>query len=132
MISNQPCPCGSNKSYLDCCYKFINGEAIPKIALELMRSRYTAYTQANIDYIQKTMCGPAALSFNGQEAKAWAKSVKWLGLKIVGYKSGGPDDNQGTVNFIVRYRLTRGRAERLQENSKFERRNGKWFYIDRV
>ncbi|MFC6144809.1 hypothetical protein ACFP3O_35060, partial [Paraburkholderia silvatlantica] len=47
------CPCGgaapSQKAparaprYAQCCGRFIDGAAIPATALELMRSRYTAY-----------------------------------------------------------------------------------------
>ena len=41
-----------------------------------MRSRYTAYTEANIGYIQRTMKAPALSRFNAESAKVWAATVK--------------------------------------------------------
>ena len=40
-----------------------------------MRSRYVAYSQARIEYIQATMRERALLGFDAQEAKEWALSV---------------------------------------------------------
>ena len=59
------CPCCSSKEYDDCCSKFISGAAVPTTPEELMRSRYTAFTKANVDYIFKTMRG-AALKKSGK------------------------------------------------------------------
>src|SRR5262249_12642121 len=48
------CPCQSGQNLDQCCGPFIAGEAFPETAEQLMRSRYTAYTQANLGYIKKT------------------------------------------------------------------------------
>ncbi len=37
------CACGSKRDYITCCGAFITGKKHPKTALELMKSRYTAY-----------------------------------------------------------------------------------------
>ena len=58
------CPCGSKKNYADCCQPFIELKKIPETPEQLMRSRYTAYTQANMDYIVRTMRGKAAADFD--------------------------------------------------------------------
>ncbi len=52
-ISSSSCPCHSLKPYEKCCKTFINEVVFPQSPEQLMRSRYTAYTQANMDYIEK-------------------------------------------------------------------------------
>ncbi|MBK5938172.1 hypothetical protein CCR96_02550 [Halochromatium roseum] len=46
-----PCPCGSGHTLADCCEPFLAGTTMPATAEALMRSRYTAFTQA-------WQCGP--------------------------------------------------------------------------
>ena len=48
------CPCESGKTFKKCCEPFITGAKEAETAEQLMRSRYTAYTQVEMDYIQKT------------------------------------------------------------------------------
>jgi len=48
------CPCGSLVDYKKCCKPFHKNKKKPKNALELMRSRYSAYAMGEIKYIQKT------------------------------------------------------------------------------
>ncbi|MFK5882267.1 MAG: YchJ family metal-binding protein [Sulfurospirillum sp.] len=50
---NSLCPCGSGKKYKKCCAIFHKG-ALPKSALELMKSRYSAYATGDIKYLIKT------------------------------------------------------------------------------
>lgn len=38
------CPCGSSRSYADCCEPFVTGAAKAQTAEQLMRSRYTAFS----------------------------------------------------------------------------------------
>ena len=49
------CPCGSGKTYDECCEPFIRGKAFPETAEQLMRSRYSAYTLQEIPYITDTL-----------------------------------------------------------------------------
>jgi len=118
------CPCGSLESYLDCCGAFISHQARPVTPEALMRSRYTAYTQANIDYIIETMKGPAAENFDPNESTSWAKEVSWLGLEVLGTKI---DNNQGWVEFIAHYSVNEKKSN-IHEISFFELEHGKWFY----
>ena len=58
------CPCGgasperrtSDRAplYAECCGRFIEGGALPGNAMELMRSRYTAYVLGNTPYLRMT------------------------------------------------------------------------------
>ncbi len=77
------CPCCSGLSYDECCAPLIQQQTPAKTPEQLMRSRYTAYNQANINYIANTMRGKAALGFNPVASKQWATEVKWLGLTVL-------------------------------------------------
>ena len=92
-----------------------------------MRSRYTAYTMANIDYIKKTMHGKPLASFNEQEAVRWSQSVYWLGLRVI--SSWQDNEDSGFVEFIASY-LDNGTVKTMHETSEFLKINDSWFYID--
>jgi len=50
---NSPCPCGSDVKYKKCCQAFHKGK-LSKTALELMKSRYSAFYVGDANYIIKT------------------------------------------------------------------------------
>jgi len=125
MKKPKPCPCGSQKTFEQCCNRYISGEQLPKTPEALMRSRYSAYTKANISYIQKTMCGPASQEYNAKEARQWAKTAHWLGLKII---KTSQNDTIGHVEFIARYRLNHTEHQ-LHECSEFHYIDNRWYYI---
>jgi SEC-C motif-containing protein len=52
---------------------------------------------------------------------------QWLGLKVVRAVAGRAEDEQGTVEFVARYKVN-GRAHRLHEISRFVREAGGWVY----
>lgn len=118
------CPCGSGIDYLQCCGTYLNGDTHAPTAEALMRSRYTAYVLANEAYLLTTWhrsTRPASLSLNESQPD------QWLGLKIL-RSEGGPDNQQGSVEFIARYKVN-GKAGRLHELSEFVREAGQWFYV---
>ena len=126
MIEN-PCPCGSVQAYASCCGRFIDQGVLPETAEQLMRSRYTAFTQANEPYLLASWhesTRPVALGFDADEP------VRWLGLRIDRVEAGGAQDDRGVVCFVARLRVGGGRALRLQECSRFVREQGRWFYVD--
>ena len=53
--------------------------------------------------------------------------LKWLGLEVKAHTV--QDADHATVSFVARSKLG-GRAHRLQETSRFERRGGRWLYVD--
>jgi SEC-C motif domain protein len=122
-----PCPCGSPAEYLHCCGRCIEHGHPANTPEALMRSRYTAYTQANIDYIQHTMQGKALRGFNPLDAQQWAQHVVWLGLKVITADFSGPD--QGFVEFKATFR-DGTEVQSMHERSEFHRINGVWFYVD--
>jgi SEC-C motif-containing protein len=48
---NDICPCGSFKKYKKCCKPFHDEITSPKTALELMKSRFSAFSVCNSEYI---------------------------------------------------------------------------------
>lgn len=120
------CPCGLH-DYSGCCALYHSGERIPPTPEVLMRSRYSAYALANIDYIKKTMQGKALSGFDQSNAQVWAESVKWLGLKVINTRSESPDC--GFVEFIVRF-MENGKQHSMHEISEFHRIDKRWYYVD--
>ncbi len=129
--SNMLCPCGSQLLYPVCCGPFLADQAIPKTPEALMRSRYTAYSLADIDYIQKTMRGKSLVGFDAEEAKRWALSVQWLGLKVIFASQITEESNIGFVEFKASFMQLKKRKV-LQERSEFHRIDGRWYYISGV
>jgi len=121
------CPCGSGKDFAVCCGPLLAGRPAPT-AETLMRSRYTAYAQGNLDYIERTCAGEAALAFNREEVAKSAPGTEWVGLTIEATEAGGESDDAGTVTFTARYRQN-GRVFTLSETSKFRRIMGAWRYV---
>ena len=119
------CPCGSSSSYNNCCGLYIdNNKNLPETAEHLMRSRYTAYSLANIDYIYQTMRGTARKGFSKKQALDWASTVEWQRLEII-------SSTENTVEFKAYYQY-QGQNEVLHEHSQFEKKNGKWFYTGQI
>lgn len=120
------CPCGLPTNYDQCCGRFIVANEIPQTPEELMRSRYSAYCQADMTYIMKTMLSPAADGFEPKSAEKWARESVWVKLEIL--KTTQKND-KGTVKFKAYYFLD-GKLVTIHELSYFERQNGRWYYID--
>ena len=120
------CPCGSKTSYLSCCEPFITGKKIPETPESLMRSRYTAYTMVNIDYIKETMRGQALTDFQEMDAIRWAKRVKWIKLHVM--TSVITNTSNGTVVFEAVF-VDGARLKSIHEKSDFIYENGRWYYI---
>lgn len=113
-----------------CCGPFLSGEALPDSAEKLMRSRYTAYTRSEIDYIKTTMVPEAREGFDAEATRQWAQGSKWKGLQIVGTKKGGPDDSTGMVEFIATYEKD-GNGLDHHEVSQFRKtQKGQWLFVD--
>jgi len=166
--ADAPCPCGGalpatsprgdreGKSptlpprYADCCGRYIDrGDSAPS-ALELMRSRYTAYTLNAFDYLRATWDPATCPADLGADDHAdhdidrhtrrrdanpdHGVTPRWLGLDIRSHWI--DDDTHQRVEFVARYKVG-GRAHRLHEISRFslahvsdDRAAPRWRYID--
>ena len=120
-----PCPCGRDAAFATCCAPYLRGHAVPSTAEALMRSRYSAYVLRDARYLLSTWDPaqrPRSLDLNRDR-------TEWLGLRIVETVDGGPDDLQGTVEFVARFR-SQGQSQTLHERSRFVRSEGAWLYVD--
>ncbi|MBI5331763.1 MAG: hypothetical protein HZB71_14270 [Betaproteobacteria bacterium] len=117
------CPCGNPLPLQACCGRWLDGTPAPD-AETLMRSRYTAFVLRRADYLLATWhpdTRPATLDLEETPAP------KWLGLKVLRSEETGAES--ALVEFVARYK-TGGRAYRLHESSRFQRRQGRWVYVD--
>ena len=89
-----------------------------------MRSRYSAYAVGRTDYVFRTW-HPRTRPVDVEDSPG----LSWEGLEILGTRDGGADDVTGVVEFRARYRTREG-AGALHETSRFERRAGRWVYVD--
>lgn len=120
-----PCPCGHPARYGVCCGALHAG-AIAVTAEQLMRSRYSAYVLKHEAYLLATWhpdSRPATLQLAAQQPPP-----TWLGLEV--RRAPEEDNGHATVEFVARYRLGGGRAQRQHETSRFVRRDGRWYYLD--
>jgi SEC-C motif-containing protein len=122
------CPCGG-KSFETCCAPFIKGEQSPKTAEELMRSRYTAYTQAEVEYIKNTTIPKDQKEFDLKAAESWAKESQWLGFELLAKEAGEASDDKGSIEFIARYKAD-GKIENHHELATFVKIKDVWFFED--
>ena len=124
----QACPCGSGQAYPQCCGRWHAGEPAPD-AQALMRSRYSAYVLKLRDYLLATWhpaTRPPADELGLDDAPG--ARTAWLGLELKSHGATGQDTAE--VEFVARFRVGGGRAQRLVERSRFERIDGRWFYRD--
>jgi SEC-C motif-containing protein len=94
-----------------------------------MRSRFSAYALAKVDYLIATRPEAKRLDENRQELAQYCKSVSCVGLKIVRTEKGGKDDDTGSVTFHASLQAN-GRRSLHIETSSFAREGGKWVYVD--
>lgn len=119
------CPCDPARPYADCCGPLHAGApaADPRA---LMRSRYSAYVLKREDYLLASWhpnTRPDTLRLAAQQPPP-----SWLGLEVRQAKQ--IDDEHAVVEFVARYRLGGGRAQRQHETSRFVRMDGRWYYLD--
>lgn len=124
------CPCDSGFEFGQCCEPFLLGASAPETAEKLMRSRYTAFVRADMDYIKRTLAPESRRDFDMEANRKWAKESKWHGLKILSTKDGGATGKTGIVEFIATFEQD-GQALEHHEVAKFRRGdNGTWLFVE--
>ncbi len=119
------CPCGSGSELTTCCEPLLQNRDQADSPEMLMRSRYTAYVLQQEQYLLETWhkrTRPRSLNFDEHP-------VTWLGMEILRTATEKTSDSTGSVEFTTKY-LENGQLCVLQENSKFLKEEGKWYYIN--
>lgn len=117
------CPCGSGDGFAACCGPLLEGTKKAATASQLMRSRFSAYSVGDADYVRRTWhpetC-PRRLELDD--------SVQWTRLEIIATDRGGLFDTTGTVEFRAYFRDS-GQRDVLHEVSEFVRVDRLWVYL---
>lgn len=121
------CPCGDPRPFAACCGPFIHGEQWPERAVELMRSRFSAFVLGHWDYILASW-HPDYRPAMTAAALGAEQDGHWVRLQVL-KEQGGLGDAQGEVEFIAWYRQE-GSLYPHHERSRFVRLNGHWVYTD--
>ena len=123
------CPCKSRENYSVCCQPFHLGRAKPETAVQLMRSRYSAYFFRLADYLVATTHPDTREPDLKIRIEQTLHEVNWRFLTLLGSSKGGPTDKVGKVEFVAEY-FQAGQAQELHEHSRFKRYQGAWKYLD--
>ncbi len=125
---NDKCPCGSQIKYKKCCQVLHKGK-IAVNALELMKSRYSAYVVKNVKYIMKTT------HINNVDYTSDTKSWSWDLLEFCNHSE---FKNLRILNFeeskdisYVQFHASifiNSKDCSFTENSKFIKINDIWYY----
>ena len=116
------CPCGLKcgtkpLDYLDCCGKYIEKGEPATSPEALMRSRYTAFSLLNLNYLQNTQLEPLIGPLDA--------NISWIKLDVL--DASQEYKKQATVTFKAYYKLGL-ELNCLHEKSHFQKIGGNWIY----
>ena len=123
------CPCLSGKSYEECCEPYIKGVTSAPTAESMMRARYSAYVNTEMDYILETTHPEQRADYDAAAAREWAENSDWLGLEIFETKNGQASDEEGSVEFMAHFIQNEERMVH-HERAIFKKQDDKWFFFD--
>ncbi|SJL82902.1 hypothetical protein VPAL9027_00843 [Vibrio palustris] len=121
------CQCGSSALYAECCGPVHHDPSRASTPEQLMRARYCAHALGLVDFVVNTY-HPSCQAEQERAAIAASIQNEWQGLEVIGY-SAGSHDNEGFVHFKA-YFDDNSQTHCLEENSRFLREDGRWYYID--
>lgn len=124
ITSNEPCPCGSDKEFGECCEVIISDHSKAETAEQLMRSRYVGFAIHHTDHVLRTWDEkkrPKGLNFEDNP-------VSWIGLEVHSTSAGAINDDGGEVEFTATY-IENGMICKLREKSTFRKKEGLWYYV---
>jgi SEC-C motif-containing protein len=129
MESTMICPCGSQLNYAECCEPIIKGEVKAATAEKLMRARYTAYTQVEMEFLHESLHPDNREGNDPEGARDWAENSQWHGLEIRETTEGGEGDDHGTVEFVASYTY-KDEDQQYHEVASFSKVEGNWFFTE--
>ena len=123
------CPCCSGRAYEECCEPLLLGRTQAATAEALMRSRYSAYALAEIDYLYRTSGPHVRREFDAESSRKWAQTAEWCGFSMLRSEGGGVNDDAATIEFVARYQVKESDFEH-HEIATFGRVDGAWRFMD--
>lgn len=92
-----------------------------------MRSRYTAFCMANIDYLIATHHPTQRQADERQTLARTIADTRWFSLRVLGRDRSKEAVGVGTVEFVAFYQ-SQGNFGQLHERSQFIRQDNRWYY----
>ena len=92
-----------------------------------MRSRYTAFCMANIDYLIATHHPTQRQADERQTLASTIADTRWFSLRVLGRDRSKEAVGVGTVEFVAFYQ-SQGNFGQLHERSQFIRQDNRWYY----
>lgn len=128
---NSICPCGSLKKYKKCCKLFHDDIKKPSNALELMKSRFSAFAFFKSDYIIKTThqknCDFSLNTSSWKEdIELFCKNTSFEKLEIL-------DFIDSEIESFVTFKATLFQNKKdisFIEKSRFLKESNIWLYVD--
>jgi len=147
MANERACPCRSGAALENCCGPYVSGKAAAPTAEALMRSRFTAYSLRQVDYLLDTLHSSQRRRGEKLQLRRSLEQTRWLHLQVLKTVAGQTQDKSGEVEFVAVYGLAspqRGMAGllgqsaspqakpvgQMHERSRFVQEAGRWFYVD--
>jgi SEC-C motif-containing protein len=119
----QNCYCHSKKAYKNCCQPFIEQPVFLKTPEQLMRSRYTAFTLHEADYLYHTTYISERKFTSKDEILNWSKRTTWLKLEVI-------EAVGNKVTFKAHYLDETLEPKSHYEKSTFKQINAIWYYVN--
>jgi len=119
------CICGLNRDFSECCETIILHKRQATSPEELMRSRYSAYTKADVKYLLFSCAKESRYPEDSEAIEEFASGVEWLKLDVL-------EAEGERVEFKAYYRDKRDKEgiKVLHEKSSFLKEDGVWKYKD--
>lgn len=130
-MAKNDCPCGSGLRYTECCRPLHRGVREAADAVQLMRSRYSAYAMKEAPYLWKTLAASHEDRRRAEEEvlreiRHSASVFKYTGLKVLDSQ---PPDEAGVAKVLFYARVFQnGRNLSFVELSDFVQEEGAWRY----
>jgi SEC-C motif-containing protein len=121
------CPCGSGRTFGDCCEPVLAGRLIAATAEQLMRARFTAHVIHDFAFLHRTYLPTSREPY---VEEAGTPSMVWTKLVVHAHELGRSPD-LAYVDFSA-YGTEQGVEQVLHEKAEFARQNGAWIYTRSV
>ena len=119
-----PCPCGSGKTFGECCEPVLTGKRIAPTAEQLMRARFTAHVLRDYRFLHETHRPTAGKPYVAEEGEP---TMQWTRLEVHAHETAPADPDKAFVDFSA-YGLEEGVEKVLHEKAEFLRVDGRWLY----
>jgi SEC-C motif domain protein len=122
--SQSPCPCGTGRTFADCCEPLIRQQRTAATAEQVMRSRFTAHVIRDEAHLHRTYLPTAKQPYVPDDAAG--EAMDWTRLVIHSHDHEVKPDTSH-VDFTAYYRD--GDQElAMHEKSEFLRVEGVWLF----